>query len=120
MNLKEISRKDNQLLERQELVYEASGFAATPTRAELRGATAKELGTDEKLVFVTAILQKFGEQIAEVRVSAYKSEQAAGLEPMHIAKRHEPKKAKEDAAGTAVKQAAPAPKAEEKKPEEKK
>ncbi|MCS7095587.1 MAG: 30S ribosomal protein S24e [Candidatus Bathyarchaeota archaeon] len=95
MKLKILSKKENPLLKRVEVTFQAVHDQAggTPSRVEIREAIAKELGKDSDLVFVKKVETKTGTQTAIGTAHIYDNmDQARRIEPEHIIKRNIPEK----------------------------
>ncbi len=96
MELEITKRKDNPLLQREEIVAMVRFKGGTPKREEIREAIAKELGKPSGNLFIRKIATEYGKEEAKVYAMAYSSRAFALLiEPDYIIKRNEEKKEKE-------------------------
>jgi small subunit ribosomal protein S24e len=90
MEIKIIERKENKLLNREEVyaVAEHPG-EATPKREEIRKKIAAMVGSDENLTVVTKILSSYRLPISKIWVNVYRDQETMKrLEPKHILKRN--------------------------------
>lgn len=95
MEVNIINKKNNPLLERDEVSFEVSFSGATPSFSEVRKEVVKKLKSKEKLTIIDSVEQRFGEHVARGYVKVYKNEQALKVEPEHrIKKNFEPKEPK--------------------------
>ena len=102
MKVKIISKEQNPLLKRKEVIFriEHEKNGGTPTRVEIRKELATLLKTDLELVYVKQMETKTGTMVAVGEANAYESiEQANLIEPKHIIARNaspeKPEKAEE-------------------------
>ncbi len=122
MNIKILEEKDNELLNRKEILAEVDSMDKTPSNKELQTELAKKFNTKENLVVVKQINQIYGKRTSKVIANIYKDE--ASLKKLEIIK-EEKKEEKPAEQVPAEQKPAEAPKVEEKpkeepKPEEKK
>ncbi len=99
MKVKIVSKEQNPLLKRNEVIFriEHAQDGGTPTRLEVRQQLATLLKTDLELVFVKEVETKTGTMIALGEANAYDSiEQAKLVEPEHIITRNMPPKKPEE------------------------
>lgn len=100
MEVKILSKNENPLLKRWEIVFqvEHSQTGSTPQRLEVKNAVAKLLKTDANLVFIKAMETKTGTHTAVGLANVYNSiEHAKLIEPEYIVKRNlPPEKSKEE------------------------
>ncbi len=90
MELEIIRRRENPLLQREEVVARVRFEGGTPSRKEIREALAKELGKPVGNLFIRRIITEYGKEEAKVVAMAYNSRAFALLiEPDHIIKRNE-------------------------------
>ena len=73
--LKELERKDYPLLGRTRAEFKLTFEGATPSRAEVRAAVAKAIGTADSLTVIRHIYTRFGSSEAKIVVHSYKSEE---------------------------------------------
>ncbi|MGQ9720844.1 MAG: 30S ribosomal protein S24e [Candidatus Jordarchaeum sp.] len=90
MEVSIISRKENPLLEREELIFlinhESQG---TPSREEIRNKLAAILDVDTDKLFIKKIESEYGSTRSKGVARIYKSKERALLvEPHHIVKRN--------------------------------
>jgi small subunit ribosomal protein S24e len=103
MKMKIVSKEQNPLLKRQEVVFriEHDKDGGTPNRGEVRNQLASMLKTDLELVYVKQLKTKTGTTVAVGEANAYEMvEQAKLIEPKHIIARNsykEKPKEKEEA-----------------------
>jgi small subunit ribosomal protein S24e len=119
MKLEIISKEQNPLMKRREVVFriEHEKDGGTPTRAEIRKQIATQLKTKLELVYVKQVKTKTGTMVAVGEANAYESvEQANLVEPKHVIARNTvaPEKAEEPEAP----EEAPEKEEEEEKEEE--
>lgn len=91
MKLKIISKEQNPLIKRMEVIFriEHDKAGGTPTRVEIREQLASQLKTKLELVYVKQIETKTGTTVAVGEANAYESvEQAELVEPKHILARN--------------------------------
>ncbi len=91
MKVKIISKKQNPLLKRMELIFriEHDQDGGTPTRGEVRNQLATMLKTDFELVYIKNLETKTGTTVAIGEANAYETvEQAKLIEPEHIIARN--------------------------------
>lgn len=90
MEFEIIKRRENQLLQREEILAKVRFKGGTPSRREIRDALAKELGKPSGNLFIRKIVTEYGKEEAEVIAMVYNSRAfALLLEPDHIIKRNE-------------------------------
>ncbi len=90
MELEIVRRRENPLLQREEVIARVRFEGGTPSRKEIREALAKELGKPVGNLFIRRIITEYGKEEAEVVAMAYNSRAFALLiEPDHIIKRNE-------------------------------
>jgi len=90
MEVRIIDRKENKLLDREELyvIIDHKG-EATPKREELRKKIAAMVGKGEDLVVVYKILSMYGAQKSRAIVHVYNNKETIlKVEPKHILKRN--------------------------------
>ncbi len=100
MEIKIISKKDNPLLKRKELMFRVEHTQGkTPIRLDVRRSLASELQISDKLVFIKKMNTKTGTSTTVGVANAYETEaQAKFIEPEYIVKRNNPpEKPKEEA-----------------------
>ena len=90
MEVSIISRKENPLLEREELIFlvnhESKG---TPSREEIKNKLAAILNVDTERLFIKKIESEYGITRSKGNARIYKSlERALLVEPKHIVKRN--------------------------------
>jgi small subunit ribosomal protein S24e len=93
MEVKITSQKQNPMLKRTEVAFQAEHEQAgsTPSRLEIRKAVASALKTDENVVFIKRFETKTGMCVATGIANVYDSvEQAKLIEPEYIIKRNAP------------------------------
>ncbi len=96
MELEITKRKDNPLLQREEIVATVKFKGGTPTRGEIREAIAREIGKPVGNLFIRKIATEYGKEEAKVYAMAYSSRAFALLiEPDYIVKRNEERRKKE-------------------------
>ena len=91
MKVKIVSKKNNPLLDRKEIVFEVehADTRGTPPRFEVRKELASKLKTKLDLVYIRKVETRTGTMIAVGEANAYDStEQAKLLEPKHIVARN--------------------------------
>jgi len=91
MNLKIVSKEQNPLMKRKEIIFriEHAQTGGTPTRDEVRKQLAALLKTELELVYIKQIETKTGTMVAIGEANAYDSiEQAKLMEPKHIIARN--------------------------------
>jgi ribosomal protein S24E len=91
MKLKIVSKEQNPLMKRKEVIFSVEHVqtGGTPTRVEVRKQLAKSLKTDLDLVYVKQLETKTGTMVAVGEANAYDSvEQAKLVEPEHIIARN--------------------------------
>ncbi len=90
MEVEIVSRRENPLLQREEIVVRVRFQGGTPSRKEVREAIAKELGKPIGNLFIRKIRTEYGKEEALVHVMAYSSRAfALMIEPEHIVRRNE-------------------------------
>lgn len=77
-------KRENPLLQRQELFCEVSFEKAMPSRKELREAIAAASGSPLELLVIVSAKGGFGTCKAEVKAHAYKSKEAFSVERKHL------------------------------------
>ncbi len=93
MELEITKRRDNPLLQREEIVATVKFKGGTPSRKEIREAIAKEIGKPIGNLFIRKIVNEYGKEEARVYAMAYNSRAfALTIEPDHIIKRNEKEK----------------------------
>lgn len=88
MEVNIIDKKNNPMLERDEVSFEVSFSGATPSFADVRKEVVKKLKSNEKLTIIDSVAQRFGEHVARGYVKVYKNEQALKVEPEHRIKKN--------------------------------
>lgn len=73
MKLEIVSKKENPLLDRIEVVARVSGYEATPSNLQVGEEIAKALKSDKEKVFVLKIGQSYGKTAARVEAQVYSS-----------------------------------------------
>lgn len=76
MILKILTDKENKLLDRKEMEAEIEFSGKTPSNNELKKELVDKLKTDENLIVINHIYQKFGDQKAKVIAKIYKSKES--------------------------------------------
>lgn len=74
MNIKILEEKDNELLNRKEILTEIDSMDKTPSNKEVKTEIAKKLNVKEELVVVKQIAQIYGKRTSKVKVNIYKDE----------------------------------------------
>ncbi|MEM0231417.1 MAG: 30S ribosomal protein S24e [Candidatus Woesearchaeota archaeon] len=93
MEIKITSKKENELLERSEIIAEVNFTGTTPSRKQLTEELAKKLSAKPELISISKIKQLFGTKHLEMHAQLYKSQEAMQkLQPEYIKKRLEGKK----------------------------
>jgi small subunit ribosomal protein S24e len=93
MEMKIISKTENELLERIEIKAEAKFDGSTPSRKQLAEELAKKLSAKPELLSITEVKQLFGTKHLELKANLYKSEDSMKkVEPEYIRARTEGKK----------------------------
>jgi len=90
MDVKIVERRENKLLDREELyvIIDHKG-EATPKREDLRKKIAAMTGKSEDLVVVSKILSMYGMQKSRALIHVYNSKDTLlKVEPKHILKRN--------------------------------
>jgi len=90
MEVRIVDRKENRLLDREELyvIIDHKG-EATPKREDLRKKIAAMVGKSEDLVIVYKILSMYGVQKSKAIVHVYNNKDTIlKVEPRHILKRN--------------------------------
>ncbi len=94
MEVKIISKKQNPLFERSEVVASITGFNATPSRKEVAPLLCSELKCSEDSLVLKEIHQPFGSKQVNVIAFAYSSPEAAKKSELdYIFQRGKPKQA---------------------------
>ena len=90
MDLKIISRENNQLLNREEIIVLIDHEnEVTPKRDDIREKISAMIGKDKNLIVVEKILTEFGKQRSKAFVNVYQNEEdMKKLELKHILKRN--------------------------------
>jgi small subunit ribosomal protein S24e len=90
MDLKIISRENNQLLNREEIIVLIDHKnEPTPKRDDIREKISAMIGKNKNLIVVEKILTEFGKQKSKAFVNVYQNEEdMKKLEPKHILKRN--------------------------------
>ena len=115
MKINLLKERDSKLLNRKRLTYEAFFPGKTPSKEEIKGHLAKHLKTDQDLVSVLHIYQRFGSGKAKIIVHVYKNkEDFERFEKKKIKKEKEESK---QAPKPGVKEA-PKPEAKQEQPKE--
>jgi ribosomal protein S24E len=102
MEVNIVSKKENPLLKRNEVVFqvEHGQTGSTPPRLEVRKALASALKTDAELVFIKKMETKTGTHMAAGVAHVYDSaSQSKLIEPEYILKRHAPPEKQEGKEG---------------------
>lgn len=90
MELELVRKRENPLLNREELVFRVKFKGGTPSRKELRELIARHIGKAPSNVFIRKIATEYGKEEATVVVMAYNSRaMALMIEPAHIVRRNE-------------------------------
>lgn len=76
MKLEIVSKKENPLLDRTEVVAKISGYEATPSNLQVGEEIAKQMKSDKEKVFVLKIDQSYGRNAARVQAQVYSSPEA--------------------------------------------
>jgi ribosomal protein S24E len=77
-------KKENQLLNRQEMVCEVSYDKAMPARKQIREAICAATGVAPELLVIVSAKGAFGTNKAMVRAHAYKSKEAMSVERKYL------------------------------------
>jgi len=91
MEIKIVSEKENPLLKRKEILFQAEHdqTGSTPPLLEIRKTVAEILKKDLDLIFIRKVSTKTGTQIANGIAHVYDSvDQAKFIEPKYIIKRN--------------------------------
>jgi len=89
MELSIVKEQDLPLLGRRDVVARVAFQGATPGRAKLRAALAKQFSTKDDLIMVRRIGTVFGDQVSLVEASVYRDDASlVAFEQAHIRKRH--------------------------------
>ena len=90
MDLKIISRENNQLLNREEIIVLIDHKnEPTPKRDDIKEKVSAMIGKDKNLIVVEKILTEFGKQRSKAFVNVYQNEEdMKKLELKHILKRN--------------------------------
>lgn len=64
-------KKENALLKKQEIIFEATELKQTPSKKEIQGKIAALLNANENLVVIENIGQKFGSRVFEGKAAVY-------------------------------------------------
>ena len=90
MDLKIISRENNQLLNREEIIVLIDHKnEVTPKRDDIKEKVSAMIGKDKNLIVVEKILTEFGKQRSKAFVNVYQNEEdMKKLELKHILKRN--------------------------------
>jgi len=85
MNVEILSSKENQLMGRKEVEASVSFDAATPKRAELKGAIGGKIAANPDLMVVRKVSPNFGTKSVKVLSYVYSSKETLmSVEPKHI------------------------------------
>jgi len=76
MKLEIISKKENALLERTEVLARVHGYEATPKRDAIAEELAKELKCPKEALYLLKVTQPFGGKAASVTAQVYKTAEA--------------------------------------------
>lgn len=91
MELNITQKKENKVLQRNEITGEISFTGPTPSNAQLQEELAKKLGTQKETIAIKHIYGKFGQGTATVHALAYNSkEQHDKIEPKKKEKKAAP------------------------------
>lgn len=92
------SKKENQLLEREEITFTVNhDLKGTPSREEIRNKLAALLNVDIQKLFIEKVETDYGAAKSKGIANVYKSQERALLiEPKYIVKRHSGEKATEE------------------------
>ncbi len=82
MDLKIVSKKQNNLLNRIEVVASISGFSSTPSRKDVGEAMCSELKCSPDCLVIREVHQPFGSKTVKVKANVYDS--------LELAKKREP------------------------------
>lgn len=120
MELQIDEKKENALLKRDEIKFTILSEGATPSRKDVEGALAKELGVDKGLLVIRRISSVYGAPSAKGIAMVYKSKEGMGIEKEYLLARKglAPKK-EEKKPEKKVEKKEEKPKEEKAKPEEK-
>ncbi|MFH1247191.1 MAG: hypothetical protein V1644_02310 [Candidatus Micrarchaeota archaeon] len=77
MDVKIVSKKQNALFERTEVVAAISGFEATPSRKDVAPLLCQELKCQQEALVVKEILQPFGSKTVKVHAFVYSTPEVA-------------------------------------------
>lgn len=85
MKLEIVSKKENPLLERTEVVAKISGYKATPSNLQVGEEIAKALNSDKEKVYVLKIGQSYGNTQSLVQAQVYSTPEALAktVHPKH-------------------------------------
>jgi len=110
MEIKNIDKKENKLLNRTEVIAEVQhSKSPTPKRLDLKRQIAAKLGTNEELLVIKKIESTFG-SITRVYANVYPSAKELNkIEQKHILKRLEKAKKKLEEKAKKAQEAAPKP-----------
>ena len=76
MKLEIVSKKENPLFERTEIVAKLSGYEATPSNIAVGEEVAKAMKTEKEKVFILKIGQSYGNTQARVEAQVYATPEA--------------------------------------------
>lgn len=76
MKLEIVSKKENPMLERTEVVAKISGYDATPSNVQVGQEIAKAMKSGKEKVFVLKIGQRYGNASARVQAQVYATPEA--------------------------------------------
>ncbi len=76
MKLEIISKKENPLLERTEVVAKLSDYKTTPSNIQVGEEVAKAMKSDKEKVFILKIGQSYGNTQARVEAQVYSTPEA--------------------------------------------
>ncbi len=102
-DVKIVEDRANPLLRRRELRCEIAYDGPTPSRAEVKAAIVKALGSNPETTVVMEIRQNFGARVSDAIVHIYDSKEAMDIVPSYIINR-ETKKEKQEEKKEAPKQ----------------
>ncbi|ACB08083.1 30S ribosomal protein S24e [Candidatus Korarchaeum cryptofilum] len=90
MELELVKRRENPLLQREEVVARIRFKGGTPSRREIREILARQLGKAPSNVFIRRISTDYGKEEATIMAMVYHSRaMALMIEPKHIVRRNE-------------------------------
>lgn len=74
MEIEIISKKNNVLINREEIEFGVKGFEATPSRKQIREKLSALLNADSKLLIVDVLKSSFGSNYLKGTAKIYKNE----------------------------------------------